>query len=78
MDLGKITNLEIADNIKQQKLVNVKNYEEIKKFMLNWYSKCIVNIDAMELGIKLKENGYKIYILSNMAKETFEYFSSKY
>lgn len=78
MDLGKITNLKIADEIKEQKLVNIKNYDEIKRFMLNWFSKCIVNTDTMELGKKLKKNGYKIYILSNMAKETFEYFSSKY
>ena len=78
MDLGKITNLEIADTINKHKLVNVKNYAEIKKFMLNWFSKCIVNTDTMELGKKLKKNGYRIYILSNMAKETFEYFSSEY
>lgn len=32
----------------------------------------------MDLGIKLKEKGYNIYILSNTAKATFEYFCSKY
>lgn len=78
MDLGKITNLEIADTIKEQKLVNVKNYDEIKNFMLNWFSKCIINTDTIELGKRLKKSGYRIYILSNMAKETFEYFSSEY
>lgn len=78
MDLGKITNLEIVDIIKAQKLVNIKNYDEIKIFMLNWFTKCNVDIDTMELGKKLKENGYRIYVLSNMAKNTFEYFSSKY
>ena len=78
MDLGLITNIEIANIIKEQKLINVKNYNEIEDFMLNWFSKCIVNKNIMELGMKLKENGYKIYILSNMAKETFEYFSNKY
>ena len=78
MDLGEITNLEIADIIKSQKLVDVKNYDEIKDFMLNWFTKCNVNENTMQLGIKLKEKGYNIYILSNMAKSTFEYFSSKY
>lgn len=55
MDLGKITNLEIADTIKEQKLVNVKNYDEIKNFMLNWFSKCIINTDTIELGKRLKK-----------------------
>lgn len=50
MDLGKITNLEIANAIKQQKLINVKNYDEIETFMLNWFSKCIANTNTMELG----------------------------
>lgn len=78
MDLGKITNIEIADAIKKQKLVNVKSYDEIEKFMRNWFTKCIVNTDTIELGHKLKKNGYRVFILSNMAKETFEYFSNKY
>ena len=46
--------------------------------MLNWFSKCIINTDTIELGKRLKKSGYRIYILSNMAKETFEYFSSEY
>jgi putative hydrolase of the HAD superfamily len=78
MDLGKITNLEVADTIKKEKLVDVNNYDEVRNFMLNWFSKCIVNNDTMEIGKLLKKNGYNIYILSNMAKATFEYFSSKY
>lgn len=78
MDLGKITNLEIADLIKQQKLVDVTDYNEIKDFMLNWFTKCNINEKTMEIGKKLKQKGYKIYILSNMSKATFEYFSKKY
>lgn len=78
MDLGKITNLEVADTIEKEKLVDVNNYDEIKNFMLNWFSKCIVNNDTMEIGRRLKKRGYNIYILSNMAKATFEYFLGKY
>jgi len=63
MDLGKITNLEVADTIKKEKLVDVNNYDEIKNFMLNWFSKCIVNNDTMEIAKMLKKNGYNIYIL---------------
>lgn len=78
MDLGKITNLEIANIIKEQKLVDVTNYDEVKNFMINWFSKCKVNAETMEIGKKLKQNGYNIYILSNISKATFEYFSKKY
>lgn len=78
MDLGKITNSEIADVIIKQNLVELNNYDEVRNFMHNWFEKCNVNKDTMEIAKKLKENGYNIYILSNMAKETFEYFSSKY
>ena len=78
MDIGKMSNLEIADIIKQQKLVNVTDFNEVTSFMLNWFSKCAINIETMEIGKLLKQNGYKIYILSNIAKTTFEYFSNKY
>lgn len=78
MDLGKMTNLEIANIIREQKTVNVTNYDEVKNFMLNWFTKCNVNEKTMDIGKRLKQNGYNIYILSNMAKSTFEYFSKKY
>lgn len=78
MDLGKITNLEIANIIKEERLIDVTNYDEVRNFMLNWFTKCNVNKKTMDIGKRLKQNGYNIYILSNMAKSTFEYFSKKY
>lgn len=78
MDLGKMNNLEIANVIKKEKIVNVTNYDETENFMLNWFTKCDVNDKTMEIGKRLKEKGYNIYILSNMSKATFEYFSKKY
>ena len=78
MDLGKITNLEIANIIKEQKLVDVTKYNEVKNFMLNWFTECNINEKTMEIGKQLKQKGYKVYILSNMSKATFEYFSKKY
>ncbi len=78
MDLGKISNIEVADIISEKKLINVKNYTEVEEFLLNWFKKCSVNADIMDLGKELKKHGYNIYILSNMAKETFKFFSSKY
>lgn len=78
MDLGKMSNLEIANIIKEQKSVNLTNYDEVKNFMLNWFTKCNVNDKTMDIGKRLKQNGYNIYILSNMAKATYEYFSKRY
>lgn len=78
LDLGKIDNLDIANAIKEQKLVDVSNFEEVKDFMLNWFRKCNVNIETIEIAKKLKLTGYNIYILSNMSKATFEYFSERY
>ena len=78
MDLGKMNNLEIANAIKKEKLIDVTNYNEVENFMLNWFTKCNVNSKTMEIGKKLKQKGYNIYILSNMSKATFEYFSKKY
>ena len=46
MDLGKITNIEIA------------------------------NEETMQIGERLKELGYNIYVLSNMAQLTYEYLSN--
>lgn len=78
MDLGKMNNLEIANTIKEEKVVDVTNYDEVEKFMLNWFTKCNVNFKTMEIGKRLKQKGYNIYILSNMSKATFKYFSKKY
>lgn len=78
MDLGKISNIQVANNIREKKLVNVKDYTEVEEFLLNWFSKCSVNEEVMKFGKELKKQGYNIYILSNMAKATFEFFSSKY
>ena len=77
MDLGKMTNEEVADKIIENKLVDVGNYEEVRNFMMKWFSKRRLNEDVVELGKKLKLNGYKVYILSNMASSTYEYFKEK-
>ena len=78
MDLGKITNLEIANMIREKKLINVSKYDEIENFMLNWFTKLKANEKTMQIGKKLKQNGYSIYILSNMAKSTFEFLKNEY
>ena len=78
MDLGNMTNKEVADNIIKNKLIDVNNYKEIQNFMMSWFSKCKINEDVINIGKALKSNGYNIYILSNMAISTYEYFKEKY
>ena len=46
--------------------------------MKSWYTECIPNTRTMRLAEVLKERGFGLYILSNMAKETFDYFSKNY
>lgn len=77
MDLGKMTNKEVADTIIENKLVDVSNYEEIRNFMMKWFTKRSINEEVVNLGKKLKSNGYNIYILSNMASCTYEYMKDK-
>lgn len=77
MDLGKMTNKEVADAIIENKLVDVSNYEEIRDFMMKWFTKRSINEEVVKLGKKLKSNGYNIYILSNMASCTYEYIKDQ-
>ncbi len=78
MDLGQIDNETIANEIEEKRLVEVSDYTEVHNFMNNWFSKCLPNLETMELAKKLKEKGCKLYILSNMAKATYEYLSKTY
>ena len=64
MDLGQISNLEVANKIKENRLIDIENYDEVEMFMMNWFTECNVNNETMKLGIGLKEKGYNIYILS--------------
>jgi putative hydrolase of the HAD superfamily len=78
MDLGQIDNETIANEIEEKRLVEISDYTEVHNFMNNWFSKCLPNIETMEVAKRLKEKGYKLYILSNMAKATYEYLSKTY
>jgi len=78
MDLGQIDNETIANEIEEKRLVDVSDFREVHDFMNNWFTKCIPNVKTMELAQSLKEKGYNIYILSNIANATFEYFSKTY
>ena len=72
LDLGKITNnaaiaeIQKRNDEKYNKLINI--------FLLEWYKIQPINEDIVEIAKKLKERNYNIYVLSNMAKQTYEYF----
>lgn len=78
LDLGEITNLEVANIIKEKRLVEVSDYDEVRNFMLDFTSKCNANNKTIEIVKKLKQIGYNIYMLSNMQKVTFESLSNRY
>ena len=67
----------MEDAIIENKLVDVSNYEEIRDFMMKWFTKRSINEEVVKLGKKLKSNGYNIYILSNMASCTYEYIKDQ-
>lgn len=74
MDLGMITNQEAANIINQR---NNFLYEDLTdEFLNNQYKVKIINRDVVEFAKKLYEKEYKLYVLSNMANLTFEFFKN--
>ena len=72
MDLGDISN-DVAI-----KVINKRNkykYEKLTQDFLNeWYKKQFINREIVEIAKTLKNNGYRIFVLSNMANWTYDYF----
>lgn len=72
MDLGNITNDEAIEIINKR---NEFKYEVLtQNFLHEWYKVQPVNKDIVEIAKKLKDNGYNLFVLSNMANQTYEYF----
>ena len=74
LDLGQITNNVAIEEI--QKRNDIKYNKLINIFLHEWYKTQPINKDIVEIAKKLKERNYNIYVLSNMAKETYEYFKN--
>ena len=74
LDLGQITNNAAIEEI--QKRNDIKYNKLINIFLHEWYKTQSINEDIVEIAKKLKERNYNIYVLSNMAKETYEYFKN--
>lgn len=74
MDLGMITKEEVIENINSR---NNNKYKELtEKFLNEWYKTQVINQDVLNIAKKLKENEYNIYVLSNMANTTYEYYKN--
>lgn len=74
MDLGDITNDGAIEIINKR---NKFKYEKLTQEFLNeWYKKQPINRDIVEIAKTLKKNGYNLFVLSNMANLTYEYFKN--
>lgn len=74
MDLGDITNDEAIEIINKR---NEYKYEKLTQdFLHEWYKKQPINRDIVEIAKILRDNGYKLFVLSNMANLTYEYFKN--
>ena len=74
LDLGQITNNGAIEEI--QKRNDIKYNKLINIFLHEWYKTQPINEDIVEIAKELKERNYNIYVLSNMAKETYQYFKN--
>ena len=72
LDLGKIVNDEAIARVQNRN--NYSFAELTKKFWHEWYKFLPINQDTIKIAKTLKDNGYKVFVLSNMAIETYEYF----
>lgn len=74
MDLGDITNDGAIEIINKR---NEFRYAKLTEdFLREWYKKQPINRDIVEIAKRLKEKGYNLYVLSNMANLTYEYFKN--
>ena len=74
MDLGDITNDEAIEIINKR---NEFKYEKLtQEFLHEWHKNQPINRDIVEIAKILKNNGYNLFVLSNMANQTYEYFKN--
>lgn len=72
IDLGEINNDEAVESINKRH--NNKFTELTDDFWHNWFKMQKINEDVVELAKQLKDKGYNIYVLSNMANATYNFF----
>lgn len=74
IDLGEIDNDEAIRIINERH--NNKYKDLTEEFWHNWYKEQKINEDIVAIAKILKDKGYNIYVLSNMANATYNYFES--
>lgn len=70
-DLGEINNDEAVEIINKRH--NNKFVQITDNFWHNWFKMQKINDDVVELAKQLKNKGYGIYVLSNMANATYNF-----
>ena len=71
-DTGKISNPEF--NREAHKIINSTN----RKIAIDWHDTYRKNLDVNKLVLKLKNNGYRLLILSNTDKLSFNFLKKKF
>lgn len=73
-DLGEISNEAAIKTINQR---HHYQYEELtKSFWNNWYKMQNINEDIVNIAERLKQKEYHIFVLSNMANATYDFFKN--
>lgn len=75
LDRGTINEENARRNIISR---NIENEDLINAVFDNWYDILIPIENSVDILKKLKENGYKVYYLSNFHCAAFEYMDEKY
>lgn len=71
-DMGLVSLKEILDNIDLPFELLAEEYD----ILLHYYEYRKLNEDVLDLAKKLKENGYKVFILSDNCHEVFEFITT--
>lgn len=71
LDKGMITYKEATQKIQER---NIEDKNLIGKIMGEWFEYQPINEETVKIAKNLKEKGHRIYVLSNMAIETYAHF----
>jgi len=76
LDEGTITKREVYENLAKKLPDRLKNI--CKEFIYHYAEYIVLNDDICEIAIKLKENGYNVYVLSNTDEADYWQLQERY